>query len=92
VWADAIDDRWVFSVGFSDVDDGRALLRGVPGVKRLDRSDGRWLVHADRDIRIQLHEVVVRAGGVFTHLSRDRADLDAIYHRYFHADAEDDRR
>jgi ABC-2 type transport system ATP-binding protein len=90
--ADTIDDRWVFSVGFSDVDDARALLRGVPGVKRLDRADGRWLVHADRDIRVQLHEAVVRAGGVFTHLSRDRADLDAIYHRYFHADAEDDRR
>jgi ABC-2 type transport system ATP-binding protein len=81
--AATLDDRWVFSVGFSDVDDGRALLLGVPGIKRVDRSEGRWVVSADCDIRHDLHEAVVAAGGRFTHLTRDRADLDAIYHRYF---------
>jgi ABC-2 type transport system ATP-binding protein len=87
--ADSIDDRWVFSVGLSDVDDARALLHGIPGIKRAERADGRWMVHADCDIRGQLHDAVVRAGGSFTHLSRDRADLDAIYHRYFQSDGEE---
>jgi ABC-2 type transport system ATP-binding protein len=88
--AASLDDRWVFSVGVADLDDPRALLRTVRGVRLVDRSEGRWIVHADRDIRIDLHAAVVDAGGRFTHLSRDRADLDAIYHRYFqHAEADD---
>ena len=64
------------------------LASGVPdlrGVKRVERSEGRWVVHADRDVRVPLHDAVKAAGGRFTHLSRDRADLDAIYHRYFGA-------
>jgi ABC-2 type transport system ATP-binding protein len=81
--AATLDDRWLFSVAFSDVADPSALLRSLRGVRSVDRSEGRWIVHADRDVRIDLHAAVVDAGGRFTHLSRDRADLDAIYHRYF---------
>jgi ABC-2 type transport system ATP-binding protein len=85
--AATLDDRWAFSVGLADVDDARALLTSLKGVKRVDRSEGRWTITADRDVRVPLHDAVSAAGGRFTHLSRDRADLDAIYHRYFgHAD------
>ena len=81
--AATLDDRWAFSVGLADVADARALLTSLKGVKRVERSEGRWTVHADRDVRVPLHDAVAAAGGRFTHLSRDRADLDAIYHRYF---------
>jgi ABC-2 type transport system ATP-binding protein len=81
--AATLDDRWVFSVGLADVDDARALLSSIKGVKRVERSEGRWTLNADRDVRVPLHDAVTAAGGRFTHLSRDRADLDAIYHRYF---------
>ena len=81
--AATLDDRWSFSVGLADVDDARSLLTSLKGVKRVDRSEGRWRVHADRDVRVPLHDAVTTAGGRFTHLSRERADLDAIYHRYF---------
>lgn len=78
-----IDDRWVFSVGVTGLDDVGAVLRAIPGVRTMNRAEGRWLVQADRDLRTDIHEAVVRAGGRFTHLSREGADLDAIYHRYF---------
>ena len=81
--AATLEDRWAFTVAVEGVDDARSLLRGVPGVRGVDRAEGRWSVDADRDIRVDLHAAVVDAGGRFTHLSRDRADLDAIYHRYF---------
>lgn len=74
----------MFTVEVIGVDDPAALLRAVQGVRSVDRSEGRWIVHADRDVRRDIHDAVVDAGGRFAHLSRDRADLDAIYHRYFH--------
>jgi ABC-2 type transport system ATP-binding protein len=81
--ADSLSDRWVFSVGVADVESPAALLGAVAGVRRVERGDGRWLLAADRDIRVALHAAVTSAGGRFTHLSRQGADLDAIYHRYF---------
>jgi len=90
--AATLDDRWAFSVGLADVDDARALLTSVKGVKRVERSEGRWTLHADRDVRVPLHDAVSAAGGRFTHLTRDRADLDAIYHRYFGQSQDGDRK
>jgi ABC-2 type transport system ATP-binding protein len=81
--AATLDDRWSFTVGLADVEDARGLLSSLRGVKRVERSEGRWILQADRDVRVPLHDTVTAAGGRFTHLSRDRADLDAIYHRYF---------
>jgi hypothetical protein len=34
-------------------------------------------------VRLELHAAVVGNDGRFTHLTRDHADLDAIYHQYF---------
>ena len=84
--ASTLDDRWSFTVGLSGVADPVALLHTVDGVRDVTRSEGRWSVSADRDIRTDLHAAVVDAGGRFEHLARDRADLDAIYHRYFQTD------
>ncbi|MAT04881.1 MAG: ABC transporter ATP-binding protein [Acidimicrobiaceae bacterium] len=81
--ADELDDRWVFDIGVADIDQPRDLLERLPGVSGCTRSEGRWLVHADHDIRIDLHRAVVAAGGRLFHLARREADLDAIYHRYF---------
>ena len=49
--------------------------------------EGRWTVHADRDVRDDAARRVSRPAARFTHLSRDGADLDAIYHRYFAGEA-----
>jgi ABC-2 type transport system ATP-binding protein len=81
--ASGIDDRWMFGVGVTDIEHAEAVIRSVPGVVEMSRHEGRWAVRADHDIRAELQVAVNRSGGRFTHLSRDVADLDAIYHRYF---------
>ncbi len=57
-----------------------------PGVTSVTRDEGRWAVAAERDVRDELVTAILAAGGGLTHLSRDDADLDAIYHRYFGGD------
>ena len=89
--ASDIDDRWVFRVGIGDVDDPAAVLLGIDGVRSVERNEGLWLVRSDVDLRPVLHEHVTTAGGRLTHLGRQSADLDAIYHRYFGRDDEHDR-
>jgi ABC-2 type transport system ATP-binding protein len=81
--ASKLDDRWVFTVGLNGVDDAATLLSRVSGVKGVRRAEGRWTVTADRDVRGHLQRAVLDEGGELTHLSRDVADLDAIYSRYF---------
>ncbi len=81
--AGRLTDRWVFTVGVTDLDDPARVLAAVPGVRSVQRSEGRWTVVGDADVRADIHDAVTAQGGRFTHLSRDAADLDAIYHRYF---------
>ncbi|MEZ5408593.1 MAG: ABC transporter ATP-binding protein [Acidimicrobiales bacterium] len=81
--ADEIGDRWTFAVGIDGPGSWEEVLARVPGVTAVTRHEGRWRVQADGDVRSAIHDAVVAAGGRFTHLSRDEADLDAIYHRYF---------
>ena len=38
---------------------------------------------ADRDVRADVQRAVLAGGGSLTHLSREGADLDAVYLRYF---------
>jgi len=82
-----LDDRFAFSVGVSGIADPRSVLE-LPGVTRVERSEGRWSIVADHDVRSAVVTAVLDAGGGLTHLSRDGADLDAIYHRYFGEEAE----
>ena len=70
------------STGVDDAERAaRAPCRGVARGRRargpVDRRSPTATCAADSS------DAVVDAGGRFTHLSRDGADLDAIYHRYF---------
>ena len=77
-----LDDRVQITIGITGIDNPRAVLE-VPGVTSITRDEGRWAVAAERDVRDELVSAILAAGGGLTHLSRDDADLDAIYHRYF---------
>jgi ABC-2 type transport system ATP-binding protein len=81
--AGQIEDRWVFTVSVTGLSDPASVLGGVGGVRSVRRSEGRWSVACDADVRSDIHDAVTSAGGRFTHLSRDAADLDAIYQQYF---------
>jgi ABC-2 type transport system ATP-binding protein len=82
-----LDDRWVFTVGTTGLANAEATLRGVPGVASVARREGRWSMTASCDVRDDVQRAVLDAGGSLTHLTRDGADLDAIYHRWFRTDA-----
>ena len=79
-----LDDRWTFIVDAVDPS-GRVpdALRRVPGVRELSRESNGWRIVAESDVRPALVDAVTSAGGSLTHLEREAADLDAIYHRYF---------
>jgi ABC-2 type transport system ATP-binding protein len=81
-------DRFAFSIGVSGLDDTRRVLE-VEDVTSIRRDEGRWTVTAERDVRDDLVDAVIGAGGRLTHLSRVGADLDAIYHRYFGGEPDD---
>jgi ABC-2 type transport system ATP-binding protein len=87
--AAGLSDRWVFSVGTTGLDDTRTALSEIPGVRRVERSDGRWSLTADYDVRERIQHTVWSEGGQLTHLSRAGADLDMLYHRYFQGDIGD---
>jgi hypothetical protein len=76
----------VFTIGASGLDHTETVLGTVPGVRQIGRHEGRWTITADRDVRGALQRAVLDGGGTLTHMSRDGADLDAIYHRYFRAE------
>ena len=44
--------------------------------------------YADRPIPDDVQRRILDAGGSLTHLAREGADLDAIYHRWFRTDEE----
>jgi ABC-2 type transport system ATP-binding protein len=86
--AGELDERWVFSVGTSGLSQPEQLLRATSGVVAVSRREGRWLLTATRDVRVDVQRRVFEAGGSLTHLAREGADLDAIYHRWFRTDGE----
>jgi ABC-2 type transport system ATP-binding protein len=77
-------DQWVFAVGVGGIADPAPVLAGVVGVVDVRATDGRLVLVADRDVRSDVHRAVTDRGGFLTHLAREGADLDAIYHRHFH--------
>ncbi len=86
--AGELTDRWIFTVGVTGVPDAERLLAAVPGVAGLTRREGRWQVTASHDVRDDVQRRVFEAGGSLSHLAREGADLDAIYHRWFRTDEE----
>ena len=89
--AATVIDRWVFTIGITGLPDVGAALAAIPGVVNTTRSEGRCAVTSDRDIRDDVQRLVFEAGAHLNHLSREGADLDAIYHRYFRGDVDDDQ-
>lgn len=80
--AATVADRWAFTIGLDGASDAESALTAMPGVTNVHRSEGRWHVTAERDVRDDVQRFVQTVGAHLTHLSRDGADLDAIYHRY----------
>ena len=61
---------------------GEALWT-VPGVKRIEREAGFWVVVAEGDVRAQIAQAFSARGIPLVHLRRREQSLDAIYSRYF---------
>jgi ABC-2 type transport system ATP-binding protein len=77
-------DQWVLVVGVEGIADPAGLLRTVDGVRDVRDDDGRLVLDAARDVRREIQLAVAAQGGYLTELTRRGADLDTIYHRYFH--------
>ena len=89
--ARSVEDRWTFLVEAVDPSGRvRETLPRVSGVRNVERTPQGWHIVADRDVRPELVGAVSGAGGSLMHLERGRADLDAIYHRYFSGASDDD--
>jgi ABC-2 type transport system ATP-binding protein len=84
--AGELDERWVFTVGTTGLPEAERLLAAVPGISSVSRREGRWQLTATHDVREDVQRRVIEAGGSLTHLAREGADLDAIYHRWFRTD------
>jgi len=87
-----LDDDWTIELELApsadaDVDiaqlDLALLAMGIEGVVDVTWTDGRWLVHADRDVRLRLVDALADRGARVLHLRRRDAGLDAVYHRWF---------
>jgi len=60
-----------------------ALATTVDGVKNVRAVNGHWQCEAVRDVRPQLAQQIVVAGGALRNLDLRRARLDEAYGRYF---------
>lgn len=60
-----------------------ALVTTVDGVKNVRAVNGHWQCDAVRDVRPQLAQQIVVAGGSLRNLDLRRARLDEAYGRYF---------
>ncbi|MET3840514.1 ABC transporter ATP-binding protein [Bradyrhizobium sp. OAE829] len=60
-----------------------ALATTVEGVKSVMAVNGHWQCEAVRDVRPQLAQRIVAAGGALRNLDLRRARLDEAYGRYF---------
>jgi ABC-2 type transport system ATP-binding protein len=60
-----------------------ALASTVDGVKNIKAVNGKWQCEAVRDVRPQLAQIIVTAGGALRNLDLRRARLDEAYGRYF---------
>ncbi|MET3841996.1 ABC-2 type transport system ATP-binding protein [Bradyrhizobium sp. OAE829] len=60
-----------------------ALATTVDGVKNVMAVNGHWQCEAVRDVRPQLAQRIVAAGGALRNLDLRRARLDEAYGRYF---------
>jgi ABC-2 type transport system ATP-binding protein len=69
--------------------DVEAKLRGVSGVRTVERDGRGWNLIADRDVMADVAQAIVQDGGRLQRLAATEPSLEAIYARYFedHQDA-----
>lgn len=60
-----------------------ALAAALDGVRSVKAVNGLWQCEAVRDVRPQLAQLIVTAGGALRNLDLRRARLDEAYGRYF---------
>ena len=58
-------------------------LRGVKGVKAVERSQKLLLVRSEKELRPELAQAVSKAGAKLLHLRLQTVGLEQIYFRYF---------
>lgn len=64
--------------------DVETIARGIDGVGNVSRiGSGAVRIDAVRDIRAEVADAIVHAGGKLARLSMDRSNLDEVYVRYF---------
>ncbi len=60
------------------------ILEGLPDVVRVrQEGDDRYIVEASRDLRAQVTEAIVKAGGQVLRLSLEEPGLDEVYAHHF---------
>ncbi len=60
-----------------------SALAAIPGVLRVHREDGAFLLETERDLRPDVARAVVRKGGRLFGLELEEPSLDEIYRAYF---------
>ncbi len=79
-----LEGRWVVELAArGDEAAVTAALAAVPGVAHVARTGERYVIEAERDVRSEVLVAAQSAGATVSHLSRQAADLEAVYHRYF---------
>jgi ABC-2 type transport system ATP-binding protein len=67
------------------------LLFDVPGVVDVERLGDRWLLGAQRDVRLEVATRLASAGFTVVHLRQRGEELGQIYRRYFAEESRDAR-
>lgn len=61
----------------------RRALQDLQGVSAVNQTDGLFEIEAQKDIRADIADAVIRAGGRLQSLNAETQSLDDIYTRYF---------
>jgi ABC-2 type transport system ATP-binding protein len=61
----------------------RKALEALPGVHTVAAQNGKMILEAQKDVRAEAAEAVIKAGGRLKGLSVEAPSLDDIYTRYF---------
>lgn len=61
----------------------RKALEGLRDVNNVNQTDGMFEIEAQKDIRAEVAEAVIKAGGRLQSLNAETQSLDDIYTRYF---------
>jgi ABC-2 type transport system ATP-binding protein len=73
--------------------DVAAIVRDIPGVQSVSADpDGGWRITASRDVRAEVSQKIVAAGGGLTRLADLQPSLEEVYTAYFRDEAKGEAR